>query len=257
MPDMKLSELDALIKRSAYTSFIGDACSISNTVSDQVKKIVSLVFLDQATQQEKLQYFRLHKSNFANDANSLSIFKKCNIDGGKTKVLVSQVGAELDDFYQVRFSVLEYYKNQYMRWEYEVQQEQAEKERVERERVAAQKAAKEESIKSSARTLANQLGKLVVANQYQGGSSVGISLISYEYYESTKTMRLNVEMRWNGSISGESGYAADGEIVAVYDNAREWVIGKNFSWSPKYQSSKLDEWIQQRQFMRAFNSLAQ
>ena len=255
-PVFNEAELDALIKRSAYTAFIGDACSISHAIPDQMRKVVRTTFADQGAQEQKISLFSSFKSHFSQDANSLSIFKKCNIDGGKTRSLVNDVGRQLEDVYQATSGTLTKYQNLHSQWEFEVQQERAERELLERNRIAAERAAHDEKIKDRAVTLSDELGKFIVSSQYQGGSSIGVNLISYEYFESSKTMRLKVEMRWNGKLTGDSGYAADGEIKAIFDDASNWVIGKNVSWNPTYQSSMLNDWISQRQYLRALDALS-
>ncbi|MGT3802780.1 hypothetical protein [Vibrio cholerae] len=234
-----------LFKRAAYAAFIGDACSINHSIPDQIRKTAKIVYSDPQKQQEQVSFFSSRKSHFASDASTIGILKRCNLESGKTRALVNDVGRELEDINQSYSSKLSAYQTAYSQWQQDVAREQE---------AAAQR--ETERIRSIALSLSDQLGKLIVQNAYQGGQSVSVKLVNYEYIESTRTMRMKVELRWNGAMSGESGYAADGEIVATYDNSPSWDFGRNYRWNSSWQSAKLDEWISKRQLIRALDAFS-
>lgn len=80
-------------------------------------------------------------------------------------------------------------------------------------------------------------------------------MVGYDFSQAEATYRLKVEIQWNGRISGESGYGADGTIIAVMDSSDTWQYGKNVTWNPSWKSSKLDEWISQKGVINFFGAV--
>jgi hypothetical protein len=226
-----------LSSRAAYSAFIGDACSITHSIPEQIRKIINFVYPTAEEQQQQIAAFTKKKSDFANNAQTIGIWKRCYLDAGKTRVLVSDVGRELDDFYKVANSWLNEFETQHAQWQNQVTQERVEEE-----------AAKREKTRLQALKTAEQLGKLVVNNAYGGGRNIGVNLTEHEYFENDATYKLKVELTWNSIECGESGTASvTGIITAVFDDNKSWQYGKNYGWNPLSQSGILDEWLTNRQ----------
>ncbi len=249
-PRFDNQSVEPLVKRAAYAAFLGDACSISNSIPEQFRKFVKVFFSTPNDQQLAVTEFSSKKSTFASDASSIGILKRCHLDGGKTRSLVNDVGRELEDRYQTTSGQISAYELNHARWESEVQREREQYERELKERQIAEAAQAQEKIKSQAESLSETLGKAVVQNAYQGGQTIGTRLVSYDWSQSDSTYRLKVEIKWNGIISGDAGYGADGVITVKLDSSERWVYGKNYQWNPSWQSSKLNEWISYRGILR-------
>lgn len=245
-PQFNGQEISGLLQRAAYAAFMGDACSINHSIPDQIRKLVKVVAEDPNVQQRLVSEFNSQKTTYQNDASTVGVLKRCYVDSGKTRALVSDRGRDIEDKYQTYVSQISAYVSNYTKWENEVKAEREERARQEIERVAKEQSAQQDKIRAQASSIAEQLGRLVVKNAYQGGQSVGTQLISYDYSQSDSTYRLKVEIRWNGAMSGDSGYGASGVITAKLDSADTWEYSKNYAWNPTWQSSKLDEWISMR-----------
>lgn len=245
-PQFNGQEISGLLQRAAYAAFMGDACSINHSIPEQIRKLVKVVAEDPNVQQRLVSEFNSQKSSYQNDASTIGILKRCHLESGKTRALVSDRGRDIEDKYQAYVSQISIHLTNYTKWENEVKAEREEKVLQESIRVAKEQSAQQDKIRSQASSIAEQLGRLVVKNAYQGGQSVGTQLISYDYSQSDSTYRLKVEIRWNGAVSGDSGYGASGVITAKLDSADTWEYSKNYAWNPTWQSSKLDEWISVR-----------
>lgn len=266
-PQFNAQEISGLLQRAAYAAFMGDACSINHSIPDQIRKLVKVVAEDPNVQQRLVSEFNSQKTTYQNDASTVGVLKRCYVDSGKTRALVSDRGRDIEDKYQVFVSQLSAYASNYTKWENEVKAERLERERVlqaerdERERLARERASKEQAeyqdkVKSKAQSVAEELGRVIVGKAYQGGQSIGTQLISYDYSQSDSTYRLKVEIRWNGAISGKSGYGASGTITAKLDSSSTWEYGKNYSWNQTWQSPLLQEWIEMRPYFELGRALA-
>lgn len=266
-PQFNGQEISGLLQRAAYAAFMGDACSINHSIPEQIRKIVKVVTEDPTVQQRLVTEFNSQKSAYQNDASTIGILKRCHLESGKTRALVSDRGRDIEDKYQAYVSQVNIYATNYANWKTEVEAERLERERVlqaerdERERIARDRASKEQAdyqdrVKSKAQSVAEELGRVIVNKAYQGGQNIGTQLISYDYSQSDSTYRLKVEIRWNGAFSGQSGYGASGTITAKLDSSSTWDHGKNYSWNQSWQSPLLEEWIAKRPFFELGKALA-
>lgn len=268
-PQVDNEKFAKLSLRAAYTAFIGDACNIPHSIPDQIRKTIKLAYSTSEEQQQLIEKFSQSKSFFTNDAQFLGILKRCYFELGKTRSLVSDVGRELEDYYQATSSQFTEYEQQHAKWQRQVEQERAEYERKQKELADIEKAKKQqeryeeeakkreeryaeeskktEEIRLRALKTAEQLGKLAVEYAYGGGRNIGVNLIEQEYFESETTYKLKVELTWNSNNDCESGTASvTGVITAVFDGSAKWELGKNYSWNPTSQSGALDGWLAKR-----------
>lgn len=112
-------------------------------------------------------------------------------------------------------------------------------------RKAQEEADNKERIKFEAVNLAQRAADLIVSNKYGGGSNVGANLVNYEYYEGNYI--LTVELRWNANYAfNHYDLAADGTITASKNDSNDW----NFKWSPSWQSSELNDYLETKGVMR-------
>ena len=248
-PALDISEMVPLIKKSAYASFLGDACSITNEISENIKKISRINGVSQKTGQELIDEFKEFKDFYTKDSNAVEILYKCHVDGGKSKILVINTNDEVNDYFNSKNEIFESYNIKYAQWQRYLQQE----EEAHKRELEAQENARNEKIMTAVTNMANQLGEYIISKEYQGGDNITVKLVSYRSVGDT--FHLNVEMSWSGTLSGETGYAAEGEITAINDESDKWVYGENFSWTPTYHSSKLKEWIQERSLLNELGNL--
>lgn len=198
--------------------------------------------------------------------------------------MVKDVGQELEEFYQVTTLQLSEYEKQHNQWMSQVEQERIrevkrlarekeererqleqerikqeqeekerlarekeERERKEKERIARENMLKEQNIRKQALELSEQLGKLVINYAYGGGNQKGVSLINYEYFESSSTYRFEVQLNWNSTKCYDAGTAiVKGVITATSDSADKWQYGKNYRWNPTSQSDIFNQWMADR-----------
>lgn len=243
-PSVSQEQFDALIKRAAYASFLGETCSIDNSISQDVRDLAKTVFPDYEGQQNLVTVLTVKKREFNEGSNVLSKAKRCTFARGETKTFISDVSASVQDFKAHLVDEQRRYQAKLQEWE-----------AAEAIRIAAEESERQDKIRSKASALAEQLGKFVVKNVYDGGQSIGVKLVGYDFSQTEATYRLKVEIQWNGRISGESGYGADGTIIAVMDSSDTWQYGKNVTWNPSWKSSKLDEWISQKGVINFFGAV--
>lgn len=248
-PELNVSEMESLIKKSAYASFLGDVCSITNEISENIKKISTINGVPQKKGQEILGEFKDYKAFYTKDSNTIEVLYKCYVDGGKNKILVINANDEVNDYFYDKNKIFESYNSEYAQWQHYLQQE----EDAHKRELEAQENARNEKIKDAVTNMANQLGGYIISREYQGGDNITVRLVSYNSVGDT--FHLNVDMYWSGSLSGETGYEAEGEITAINDDSDKWVYGKNVTWTPTYHSSKLKEWIQERSLLNGLGNL--
>jgi anti-sigma regulatory factor (Ser/Thr protein kinase) len=255
-PQFNGQEISGLLQRAAYAAFMGDACSINHSIPEQIRKLVKVVAEDPNVQQRLVSEFNSQKTTYQNDASTVGVLKRCYVDSGKTRALVSDRGRDIEDKYQAAVSKTSAYLAEYSSWTVEVARERAEVIRL----VAIKKAEDDEknnaSIRTNAQNIAELLGRTIVNKAYQGGQNIGTQLVSYDYSPNDSTYRLKVEIRWNGAYSGQSGYGASGMITAKDDSSTKWEYGRNYSWNQTWQSPLLEEWIEKRPLFNILRELA-
>ena len=258
-PTFPAERAGALLKHASYYAFLAEACNFDNAPAAAARDLIKVVGPNYSAQQQLLEVFNKRKREYAEGSNIASRFKRCQIDSGKTKAEITDIATSIRDLLENARSESENYKAALASWEQtertrrEEEQRRAEEARLAQQRADAERQAaadqqRQERVRGRAMALAEELGKVIVFRAYDGGQSIGTKLVSFDYTDST--YRLKVEIKWNGRMSGESGYGADGLITVIEDSATEWTFGKNVKWNPTWQSSKLDEWISNRGLLR-------
>jgi hypothetical protein len=231
LPQLTPPNFKAQLERAAYALFLAEACSIPTQIQSQAKKIISLSDENESRQSKLLTEIRQIKSRHADDSNPISIAKRCHLESAKTRSFISDVGSELEETLESIEKKRSKYAKALENWN---RDQEKERERSERERQEKKRAAIDRD--------ANQLGRLVVSNKYDGGANVSITLKDWYYSESDKTATAKVEIRWQGKFTGKS-YGADGAIRMVYDESQNWELGKNYFWNPSWISPSLEAYI--------------
>lgn len=241
-PQLAPANLKAQLNRSAYALFLAESCSISTQILAQAKKVIQLAEESESGQTAMLTEFRQLKSRHADNSNAIGVAKRCYLEGAKTRSLISDVSSELEDMAIQVERKRAAYVLALQNWDRE-QREIAE--RREREQREAKERADSELRQKNQDVIernADQLGKLVVVNKYDGGNNIGVTLKDWTYSESDKTATAKVEIRWYGKFTGKS-YGADGTIRIVYDGASTWELGRNYHWNPTWLSSSLEAYL--------------
>lgn len=167
-----------------------------------------------ADDNEKL--FDTQREAHARNSNWWSVFKRCSIEKGKTKIFldstsaltagrVSNLQKPIDDWKVA----LETYQREQARLE-------AERKAAEAVRLAQEENDRRDRIARQARQIVEEVSQYLVDNNYRGGRDLMKRVVEHEYYEPTQTYRIKVELEWRGRASGNSGYAANGVIEATY-----------------------------------------
>jgi leucyl aminopeptidase len=219
-PKFDNKQLNRLTSRAAYSAFIGDACNIPHSIPEKVRKIINVVYSTTEKQQRQMSRYLKKKSDFASDAKTIGIWKRCYFDAGKTRVLVSDVGQELDIFYQTTSSKLSSWESEHSQWKYQSEKE----ERAEK-----------------GLAIAESLGKLVVYKLYnEEARKVEVTLLEQEYSENESTYKLKVKITWdnNGATVPRIFWheSVIGTITAVLDSSERWELEKNYNWNQQESS---------------------
>jgi len=249
-PSIDIESSKLMIEELSRATLLGDVCEINHELAQQTEAFLSLV----ATQDKRLaqELITLSEQHRKINSDKLSMFqniKNCYIQASKTKIIIKDAERKAKTAITLLSDDIHEYEIKYSTWQKEQEEIRKEQERRARQAALEREEQRNQEIRSKAVSLASQLGKYIVSESYGGGSNIGVNLTEYEYLESSDALRMKVQIRWNGAISGESGYAAEGEILAIYDNSSSWSYGKNVKWNPTWQSSKLDDWISQRNMM--------
>lgn len=247
-PDINMEDSKILLNEWVQTALLGDICDIANQIPQSTESYLQLIASQDKEMMQALSDFsQQRRQHYAAQLGKIASIKHCYLNSSETRLLVKDSDRKAEQTLKQLASSIDNYNNQLATWreEQRLERERQQQEQARRERQAEQE--QRERIRSKALSLSQQLSEMVVSENYQGGSNIGVNLIDYEYLESSKTMRMKVEIKWNGKISGASGYAADGYITAIYDSLPKWKYGTNVKWSPTWQSSKLNDWIEERQ----------
>jgi hypothetical protein len=252
-PAFTPADFEAQSKRAAYAAYLEETCASSSQVQAGYKKLVTATEENADRQNSYLTNFRQIKNKHANDSNAVVIAKRCYWELAKSKSLVSDVVAELEQATQITERKRAQHSDAVLQWEREQreiearrqrEQQEAELRRAKEKNDADEKIQREyrEQLQAKAESLSAQLGKLVVFGKYSGGADIGVQLKDYSYNQTEKMMTMKVEIRWSGKFSGDS-YGADGVIKATYDSTDSWELSKNYFWNPSWLSSSLQSYL--------------
>lgn len=247
-PDIDMEASKTLLNEWVQTALLGDICDIANQIPQSTDSYLQLIASQDKEMMQALSDFaQQRRQHYAAQLGKIASIKHCYLNSSETRLLVKDSDRKAAQSLKLLSNSINNYNNQLIAWKEEQRQEQERHQQEQARREWAAEQLQKERIRSKALSLSQQLSEMVVSESYQGGSNVGVSLLDYEYIESSNTMRMKVEIKWNGKISGTSGYAADGFITAIYDDLPQWRYGTNVKWSPTWQSSKLNDWIEERQ----------
>lgn len=244
LPQLMPASFKAMADRAGYAAFLAEACSFPAQIPARFKKLVAQAELGEDRQMAHLTSFRQAKSMHASNSNVLGVTKRCYIDAAKSKSLISDVEIEIDEMTAMVEKKRRDYELALASWERE-QRELGE--RREQEARTAQESADRrvrDAHQANADRHSEQLGRLIVAARYDGGSNIGVALKDWNYNPADKSLNMRVEIRWSGKFTGKS-YGADGTIKAIYDGSSSWTWepGKNYFWNPSWHSSTLEAYI--------------
>jgi hypothetical protein len=99
-------------------------------------------------------------------------------------------------------------------------QQQGEEERKQEE--AARKEREQKEIDHLARVYARQIGQQIISQKYNDGINKSVVLKEYGYDKNGQSFRLQVALRWDGSIITSNQYEAEGEIIRQSNGSYEW-----------------------------------
>jgi hypothetical protein len=192
-PELAAERFDALRKRAAYASFIADSCGIPNDLQQEFSALVKSAFPEDVEQQSSATAkFRKFKQAFADDAGMLGIFKRCYLQGGKTRGFVAEVSEDIALFSDAIAAAAKKYGGELEQWD-ACEQRRREEEARRREEEAREEARRAEEAK--------QAEALALQQQY---------LQSEEY--ARRKAAYDVNARFRSSLFHE------GTFVLVMDN---------------------------------------
>jgi hypothetical protein len=246
-----LQETRALVRQAAYASFIASSCELRDEFRERANRLVQAnskyenVATDYLEKNSKL--FDEQRNEHASKSNWWSVFKRCSLEKGKTRVFLDSVTAKADARIAALEKPLEDWRVAVDSYQREQDRLKAEREAQERARLAQEENDKRERIARQARQIVEESAQYIIDNTYQGGRDLIKRVVEHEYHEPSQTYRVKVEMEWRGKASGNSGYGAIGVIEATYkDHNGRWRLNDNLKWQPAWVSPALDRFLKCR-----------
>lgn len=249
MTSEKKRDLLSVVDSIANAAAIGEVCEISNDISNQMRALQELVLRYEKVESAsagfniEIEYIK-KKSTHLKSIGAIKKAKICYVDklDSKTAVLDGNALAAA----LVKKVLQEVEDSEISKAKYEAQLEQERQERIARSEQQRQR--EEEARKSAQRgaidRYAQQVGRYIIDSVYSGGSNVSIICKSYEVGSSS--LKMNLEMRWDGAVSGKSGYAAEGQVLITDLEAKTLHLNKGLFWNETWKSSLLAEFMKGR-----------
>lgn len=245
--EQSVEESRLFIRQIAYASFLASSCDMPDNFREHATKLLTAITqydLAGKVADENATLFDDQRKAHARNSNWWSVFKRCTMEKGKTRIFLDSTSALATAKVSSLQKPIGDYKAVLETYQIEQKRLEAERKVAEAVRAAQLESERRERISRQASKIVEEVSQYLIDNSYRGGRDLMKRVVEHEYYEPTQTYRIKVELEWRGRASGNAGYAANGLIEATYKEFNgQWRINDNLKWQPSWVSPALDKYL--------------
>jgi hypothetical protein len=203
MPEVFDAKFSPLVRKAAYGAYIAEACGFPSTAAQKFRTLIESFTQGEEKQESLLKAFRDQKREHASGGNLLSTAKPCYIEAAKTRVLISDIESEIEEYGKGARRKVAVHNEAVASW-------QREQDRKEATRLAEQEA--KEKTDREAREALSRLPQLIHSALSCASNFGQVSKVQVTFVEPATNDRINMRGQY---VITAFDISAPGSFIAV------------------------------------------